>query len=131
MENAGHTGTFRSIQQLPWRLCCYLMHIRGGGNVPDIEFSDPEMRELIDVLDVCSCSVTFEDESEPFDALIYAINGYCAQDTTLRELPELLPASTFQKLLDVLSMHSALVDFEDESLVSSRLESILRSAADA
>ena len=130
-ENTGHAGTFRSIQQLPWRFCCYLMRIRGGGDVPDIEFSDPEMRELLDVLDVCSCSVTFEDESEPYDTLISTINGYCAQDTTLRKLPELLPASTFQNLLDALSMHSALIDFEDESLLSSRLESVLRSAANA
>ena len=129
-ENTGHVGTFRSIKQLPWRFCCYLLNMEGGGDVPDIEFSDPEMLELLGVLYVCSDSVTFEDESEPYDELICAINGLCAQDTTLTELPGLLSKSTFQKLLDALSMHSDLVEFEDETLVSSRLERVLRSAAD-
>ena len=128
-ENTGHVGTFRSIKQLPWRFCCYLLNMEGGGDVPDIEFSDPEMLELLGVLYVCSDSVTFEDESEPYDELICAVNGLCAQDTTLAELPGLMSESTFQKLLDALSMHSDLVEFEDETLVSSRLESVLRSAA--
>ena len=128
-ENTGHVGTFRSIKQLPWRFCCYLLNMEGGGDVPDIEFSDPEMLELLGVLYVCSDSVTFEDESEPYDELICAINGLCAQDTTLAELPGLMSESTFQKLLDALSMHSDLVEFEDETLVSSRLESVLRSSA--
>lgn len=129
-ESTGHVGTFRSIKRLPWRFCCYLMKMEGGGDAPDIEFSDPEMYELLGVLYVCSDSVTFEDESEPYDELICAINGLCAPDTTLMELPGLLSKSTFQKLLDALSMHSDLVEFEDETLVSSRLERVLRSAAD-
>ena len=129
-ENTGYVGTFSSIKQLPWRFCCYLMKMEGGGDVPDIEFSDPDMLELLSVLYVCSDSVTFEDESEPYDELICAINGLCAQDTTLTELPGLLSKSTFQKLLDALSMHSDLVEFEDEAQVSSRLESVLRIAAD-
>ena len=94
----------------------------------DVQFKDPDMGALLEILYTCTSYAEFEDETDKYYSVIKFINGNCEDTTRICDLASLLTEAVFTEVLSSLFDFSGYIEFEDEGNECARIENILRKA---
>lgn len=120
------TGKFPGILEMPWEFCCYQLEMKA--KCLDVQFKDPDMSALLEILYTCTSYAEFDDDSDKYYSVIKFINGNCDDTTRICDLASLLPDAVLTEIMSSLFDFSSYIEFEDEGNECARIENILRKA---